>query len=157
MHMYDKGQHSQLFQSSKGLLCPVRTESHCVTDVGWPLWQEWYIWVWALLIEQYCLNSVKVGAVDVVDCYIHCALIGRQHLSSKCQLAWYWMMVCFIAWSWYYTSDPSWLAWHWCWKSGNLGERWLNRSFRWSQFDKLPFVYLYLLFVIFHFGRRANW
>ena len=36
------------------------------------MWQELYIWVWALLIEQYCLNSVKVGAV--VDCYIHVLL-----------------------------------------------------------------------------------
>ena len=25
------------------LLCPVRTESHCVNHPGWPLWQAWYI------------------------------------------------------------------------------------------------------------------
>ena len=46
------------------LFCPVLPESYCVTDPGWPLWQEWYIfqvlleiwkcvacWAWIKLLE----------------------------------------------------------------------------------------------------------
>ena len=56
MHCYYR---SDLQKLCKLLSCLVRVQSHCVSDPGWPLWQEWYIWA----LGQYCLIAEEVAAV----------------------------------------------------------------------------------------------
>ena len=60
------------------LFCPVRTESHCVTDPSCPKWQGWYI----SAVLQYCSKSC-----DVLDCYRYNELLREITIHGE----YYWV------------------------------------------------------------------